>query len=148
MPSPTTVRGLFACNQPACLTPARLISKIFVLTGDIGGQGRGGERRGRGRWTQDPEGRRVWGCRNRGEKQGRRGGNAQGVGGGEEEDSGDGNNGGTGERETKRDRGHTGKQQQISGEVLSGWDRPGGERRRKHRVEWRGDGGVGNGGGG
>ena len=37
-----------ACIQPACLTPARPISDIFVLTGDIGGRGRGKGRVGRG----------------------------------------------------------------------------------------------------
>ena len=30
-----------ACNRPACFTPARPIADIFILTGDIGGRGRG-----------------------------------------------------------------------------------------------------------
>ena len=48
-------------SRPACLAPAFLVANIFVLTGDIYGQGRGrrrAEQRGR---TQEPEVWRQWG---------------------------------------------------------------------------------------
>ena len=56
-----------------CLIPARLISDIFVFTGDIGGQVQERRREGRISRTQDPEGRQRWGYRGRGEIQGRKG---------------------------------------------------------------------------
>ena len=48
-----------AHNRLACLTPARLIVKIFFLMGNIGGQGQGRGRTGRMGQTQETEGR--WG---------------------------------------------------------------------------------------
>ena len=44
--------------QPGCLTPARPIANIFVLTDNIGGRGRGRRREGRRGRTQDPAGQR------------------------------------------------------------------------------------------
>ena len=43
-----TVRRRPSHNRPACLTPARPVDNIFVLTGDIGSWGQGGGRAGMG----------------------------------------------------------------------------------------------------
>ena len=53
-----------------------------------------------------------------GENQCRWRGDVQRGGGSEEDDGGDEDDGSTGKRETKRDWGNIGKQQQITGEVL------------------------------
>ena len=61
-----------AQHQPACCTPAFPIADIFVLTGNIGGQGRGKGRVGRGKWIQEPKERQGWEWRSRGEEHVRR----------------------------------------------------------------------------
>ena len=45
-----------ARQQPMCNYPARPITNIFVLTGNIGSRGRGQEQNGRGERPQGPEG--------------------------------------------------------------------------------------------
>ena len=79
-------------------------------------------RAGRIRQMHNPEGRRMCGRWIRGEKQGRSRGDVQRCGGDKEEDGGKKYNSGTGEQETEQDRGVTGKQRQIRGEVLRVWD--------------------------
>ena len=74
-----------ACNRTACFTPAHLIFKFFVLTGNFCGWGRGGGRLGRSGQMQEPEGGQGWGRLSRGKYQGRRMGDKQQDGGGEEE---------------------------------------------------------------
>ena len=49
-----------ACKRSACFTPALLIDYVFVLTGGIGGRGRGRGHARRSGWTQEPEGQRRW----------------------------------------------------------------------------------------
>ena len=65
MPSPATTRGLLgffftgsgpAHHRPMRKNPAFPIAYIFVLTGDIGGRGRGQEREGRGERPQGTTG--------------------------------------------------------------------------------------------
>ena len=90
-----------AFNQPACLTPACLITKIFVLTGDTGSRSWGRRHAGWSVQTQEPEGQRGWGNQSRGDKQGRSRVDAPQGRGIEEEDSGNSDNDGTGEREKK-----------------------------------------------
>ena len=45
-----------ARQQPTCNYPARPITNIFVLTGNISGRGRGQEQNGRGERPQGPKG--------------------------------------------------------------------------------------------
>ena len=65
MPPPTTTQGLLgifparpgsARHQPTQNNPARPISDIFVPTDNIGGRGRGKERKERGERPQGPAG--------------------------------------------------------------------------------------------
>ena len=74
---------------PACLTPASPVTDIFVLTGDISGQGQGRTHAGRHGRTQDPEGWLRWGYGSRGETQVRNGSESWQGGGGKGSVGGD-----------------------------------------------------------
>ena len=106
-----------ACNQPACFTSVRLIADIFVLTGDIGGRGRGRGSAERSERMQNTKRRQGWGRRSRGENQGRRRGDTQLVRGEEEEDGSDKDDGGMDKQETERDGGIIDNQRRSRGEV-------------------------------
>ena len=61
-----TAQRKYARYQPASFIPARPITDIFILTGDIGGQGRGRGHTGRSERVQEPEGRQGCGRQSRG----------------------------------------------------------------------------------
>ena len=50
------MRRVSACHQRECFNPACSITDIFVLTGNIGGHGRGKRRTGRSDRLQEPKG--------------------------------------------------------------------------------------------
>ena len=88
-----------------CLTPVHPIAVIFVLTGNIGGQGRGRRRKGQRGRTQEPEGRQRWGYEGKGKIQGWMRNDTRHGGVGRMENGGNSSDGDGGGREETNDLG-------------------------------------------
>ena len=131
-----------ACHQPARHNPACPIADIFALTGDIGGQGQGKGRVGRGEQPQGPKGGKGKKRQRGREELGSNRTDAQRGGDREEDNDRTGeDDGGYIARETGRRPRPSNQKQRLGRAPQEG--RTGGERRRKRGVDWLERGGFG-----